>query len=184
MNKRTKNLTICALFSAMIAIGAFIKIPVPFVPFTLQFLFTNLAGLILGGFLGAASVGVYIVMGLIGIPVFTAGSGIGYIFQPTFGYIIGFLIGTFLSGFMAQHNKNAGFKTYLLAGFINLFFVYAAGILHYFYITSYYLKSPLGIKTLFIYCIILPIPGDILICFLSAFLANRIKPILKREGLI
>lgn len=62
MNK-TKSLIYCGLFTALIAIGAFIKIPVPVVPFTLQFLFTMLAGLLLGSKRGTASVVAYMVLG-------------------------------------------------------------------------------------------------------------------------
>ena len=47
------SLILCALFAALIAVGAFIKIPVPFVPFTLQLLFTTLAGIVLGPKYGA-----------------------------------------------------------------------------------------------------------------------------------
>ena len=53
------NLTYTAMFTTLIAAGAFIKIPVPVVPFTLQFLFTMLAGLLLGGKGGALSVALY-----------------------------------------------------------------------------------------------------------------------------
>lgn len=70
-----------SLFVALIAIGAFIKVPVPVCPFTLQLLFTTLAGLLLGANLGFISVFVYIVIGLIGIPIFTEGGGPGYIFS-------------------------------------------------------------------------------------------------------
>ena len=56
---KTKDLVMCSLFVALIAVGAFIKIPVPVVPFTLQLLFTMMAGLLLGGKLGALSVCVY-----------------------------------------------------------------------------------------------------------------------------
>ena len=60
MNKlSTKSLILCSLFAALIAVGAFIKIPIPVVPFTLQVLFTTLAGRLLGPKLGAISVGIY-----------------------------------------------------------------------------------------------------------------------------
>ena len=62
----TKEMTLCAMFTVLIAAGAFIKVPVPVVPFTLQFLFTMMAGLLLGGRLGALSVTIYAVLGLVG----------------------------------------------------------------------------------------------------------------------
>lgn len=98
----TRDLVLFALFTALIAIGAFIRIPVPFCPFTLQLLFTTLAGLLLGSRRGAASVAVYVFLGLIGLPVFTSGGGPSYIFQPTFGYLLGFIGGAGLTGYIAH----------------------------------------------------------------------------------
>ena len=92
-NQKTRELVLCALFTALTAVGAFIKIPVPVVPFTLQFLFTMLAGLLLGGRLGAISVGAYAVLGLLGLPIFTEGGGFWYLLKPSFGYILGFIVG-------------------------------------------------------------------------------------------
>ena len=66
-NEKTKNMILCAMFVALISVGAFIKIPVPVVPFTLQVLFTMLAGLLLGGKRGALAVCIYIVLGLLAI---------------------------------------------------------------------------------------------------------------------
>ena len=74
-NTHLRNHILCAIFTALIAIGAFIRIPVPVVPFTLQFLFTTLAGVLLGSRLGALSVTIYIVLGLMGVPVFAEGGG-------------------------------------------------------------------------------------------------------------
>ena len=65
---------------------SFIRIPVPLVPFTLQITFTTLAGLLLGSKKGAISVAVYVLMGLIGIPVFTQGGGFSYVLKPSFGF--------------------------------------------------------------------------------------------------
>ena len=63
-NQKTKNMILSAMFVALISVGAFIKIPVPVVPFTLQVLFTMLAGLLLGGKRGALAVCVYTALGL------------------------------------------------------------------------------------------------------------------------
>lgn len=95
---KVKELVLFSLFTALTAIGAFIRVPVPLCPFTLQLLFTTLSGLILGSRKGAASVAVYVALGLSGVPVFTQGGGPGYIFQPTFGYLLGFIAGAWLVG--------------------------------------------------------------------------------------
>ena len=93
----TRDLILCALFTALSAIGAFIRIPVPLVPFTLQITFTTLAGLLLGSKKGAISVAVYVLMGLIGIPVFTQGGGFSYVLKPSFGFLVAFIIGAFVT---------------------------------------------------------------------------------------
>ena len=74
---KVKELVLFSLFTALTAIGAFIRVPVPLCPFTLQLLFTTLSGLILGSRKGAASVAVYVALGLSGVPVFTQGGGPG-----------------------------------------------------------------------------------------------------------
>lgn len=90
MKSNVRNLVYVALFIVLITIGAKVVIPIPVCPFTLQLLFTTLAGLVLGPVYGGISVLCYIVLGLIGVPVFATGGGFGYVLQPTFGYLAGF----------------------------------------------------------------------------------------------
>ena len=124
---KTKDLVLCAMFVALIAVGAFIKIPVPVVPFTLQFLFTMLAGLLLGPVNGALAVVVYIVLGLIGLPIFTQGGGPGYIFQPSFGYIIGFAVAAYVNGKIANAKTHPSYRRLLGANFLGLFILLCSG---------------------------------------------------------
>ena len=156
----TRDMVLFALFTALIAIGAFIRIPVPFCPFTLQLLFTTLAGLLLGSRRGAASVAVYVLLGLVGLPVFTSGGGPSYIFQPTFGYLIGFIGGAWLTGYIAHQSAMPSLQRLLAADFAGLIIVYA---------------TPISLWTLFVYCFVLPIPGDIFLCIVAAFLTRRIR---------
>ena len=179
----TRGLTLCALFAALIAVGAFIKVPVPVVPFTLQFLFTTLAGLLLGRKLGAISVAVYIAIGLLGVPVFAGGGGIGYIFQPTFGYIIGFLVGTYVTGYITEKSLNPSLKRLLFASFSGLGIVYLFGMVYYYFVANYYMNSPISVWSLILYCFLLAVPGDIAICFASAKISKRLIPIVKRGQL-
>ena len=69
-NTKVRDMVLSAMFVALIAIGAFIKIPIPPVPITLQFLFVMMAALLLGTKLGVAATLVYIILGLIGVPIF------------------------------------------------------------------------------------------------------------------
>ena len=175
--KKAYQITYCSLFVALIAAGAFIKVPVPVVPFTLQFLFTMLAGLLLGPKLGTASVVGYMVLGLAGLPIFSEGGGFWYVFKPSFGYIIGFCIGTFVTGWMAERMKNKTIPNYLIANFTGLLIVYAMGMIYYYIICNYVINTPIALWPLFLYCFLLAVPGDIFLCFLGAVLVKRLKPI-------
>lgn len=178
---KTKELILCSLFTSLIALGAFIRIPIPVVPFTLQFLFTMLAGLLLGGKLGSFSVLVYIVLGLIGLPIFAEGGGIGYVLKPSFGYIIGFCAGTFVTGSIANKVHNPSYKLLMVANFAGLFIVYAFGMVYYYIVSNYVLGIGIGLWPLFLYCFILAVPGDIVLCVISAILAKRLIPFMNRK---
>lgn len=177
---KTRKLILCALFVALIAAGAFIKIPVPLVPFTLQFLFTMLAGLLLGGRLGALAVCAYIALGLAGLPVFAQGGGVAYIFQPSFGYLIGFAAGAYVSGVLANRVPRPGFGRLLAANFLGLAIVYLFGMAYYYLMSNFYLGTPMGLWPLFLYCFLLAVPGDIVLCILGAVLGKRLIPLLHR----
>ena len=76
MKLTIRQMIFVALFAALTAIGGFIRIPLGPVPFTLQFLFSAYAGVLLGARLGLYSQILYVGIGLLGIPIFTRGGGI------------------------------------------------------------------------------------------------------------
>ena len=175
---RAKEMALCGLFTALTAVGAFIKIPVPVVPFTLQFLFTMLAGLLLGGRLGAVSVGLYAFLGLVGLPVFAEGGGLWYLLKPSFGYILGFILASYVTGKMTEKTEGLTLGRILWANFIGLAIVYGAGMVYYYIICNFVINTPSGLWPLFLYCFLLAVPGDICLCFVAAFLAKRLKPVI------
>ncbi|WP_195984983.1 biotin transporter BioY [Clostridium sp. D33t1_170424_F3] len=98
----TRNLVLCALFVALTAVLSQIAIPVQPVPINLATLSVMLAGGVLGAKNGAVSQAVYVLMGAIGLPVFSSFSGgIGIVAGPTGGYIIGYIAAAWLIGLLA-----------------------------------------------------------------------------------
>ena len=176
----TQDMVLCGVFTTLIAVGAFIKVPVPVVPFTLQFLFTMLAGLLLGGRKGAMSVGVYILLGLVGLPIFAEGGGFWYILKPSFGYLLGFMLAAYVTGRMVERKQKLLTGWVIAVNFLGLFIVYAAGMVYYYVICNYVIDTPIALGPLFLYCFVLAVPGDICLCILAAILTVRVKPVFGR----
>jgi biotin transport system substrate-specific component len=139
MNEGSRQLRMtvyASLFAALIAAGAFIAIPVGPVPIVLQNFFVLLAGLLLGWRWGLAAVGVYILAGLVGMPVFSAGrAGLGHIAGPTGGYLLSYLpavviVGLAVQGFsrLGKTGPKAQLTVDIVAGLAGSTVVYAAGV--------------------------------------------------------
>ncbi|MEG2111514.1 MAG: biotin transporter BioY [Anaerovoracaceae bacterium] len=177
----TQDMILASIFTALIAIGAFIRIPIPVVPFTLQVTFVILAGLLLGGKWGAMSAFTYMLLGLVGLPIFTQGGGLSYVLQPTFGYIIGFCFGAYVTGTIANKVPRPSYKRLLTASFAGLGIVYLIGMIYFFAISNFVLGTGIEIWPLFLYCFLVFVPGDGTLCVLSAILAKRIIPVINRR---
>ena len=96
------KITLMALFAALIAAGTFIAIPIGPVPIVLQNFFALLSGLVLGPFLGAAAAGLYLLAGILSLPVFAGLSGgIARFAGPTGGFLIGYLLAALCAGSIA-----------------------------------------------------------------------------------
>jgi biotin transport system substrate-specific component len=117
---------VAALFAALMAVSAFIAIPVGSVPFTLQVYVVLLAGLVLGARVGALSVIAYLILGLVA-PVYAGGaSGLGALFGPTGGYLFGFVGAAIVSGFLADAGERT-LPRLLIAGFAGIVPIYILG---------------------------------------------------------
>ena len=169
-----KEITMTALFVTLITVGAFIRVPLPNCPFTLQILFTTLAGIILGSRLGAISVGIYIILGLIGVPVFTSGGGPGYILQPTFGYLIGFMVGAYVVGRFSEMSHTTSIKSLITGSILNLLIVYGFGMVYLYMIMNVYLGTPIGWWPVLWSCFLIPVGPDVFLCIVAAILGKRI----------
>jgi biotin transport system substrate-specific component len=135
VNSDTKRISVrgmvfAAMFAALTAVGAFIMIPIGPVPITMQTLFVHLSGALLGSRLGALSQFLYVLVGVIGLPVFHGGaSGLGVLLGPTGGYLIGFIIGGgYLTGKLVEMRKEPGLSWLVLACVAGLILIYILGV--------------------------------------------------------
>lgn len=179
---RSRDICLCAVFAALAAVGAFIKVPMPVCPFTLQLMFTTLAGLLLGKRLGAISIAIYVIIGLLGVPVFTQGGGIGYVLQPTFGYLVAFILGTYATGAIAEKGEPT-FKRLWVASLVGLVIVYVIGMVYLYIICNYVLGSTQTVSAVLMSCFVFVIPGDFALSILAAYIAKRLIPILIRQNI-
>lgn len=175
MNKMTvRELVLCALFTALVAVGAFLRIPVPLIPFTLQLFFTTMAGFILGARLGAISVGLYVLLGLLGVPIFTEGGGFGYVLKPSFGYLVGFIITAYVVGKISEKNPTS-LKNLISAALIGMMITYALGVVYCYVVTNFILGIQTSAWIVFLHGFLLVVPSDIILSILAAVLAKRLQ---------
>lgn len=170
--KSVSSMIHCALFSALIAVGAFIKLPLFIVPMTLQTLFVMLAGMMLGKKEGTLSVGIYLFCGLIGFPIFANGGGISYFLQPTFGYLLGFIPAVYLLGWLNEKTKIKFLHTCAA-----LFVIYVCGI-GYFELYFYMINGSLHSLNYILTVLVLPfLIGDVLSCYIAYYINQRLRHI-------
>ena len=138
------KLALTALFAALTAIGAWLRIPTPWSAFTLQVLFVFLAGALLGSGYGALSQAVYVGMGLIGLPVFVSGGGPAYVLQPTFGFLLSYIPAAAVVGRLCRGTP--GFGRIVLACTVGLAVIYAVGLPYMALIVNGYLGGDLSLQ--------------------------------------
>lgn len=152
---KLRQLLFSAIFAALTALGAlFIKIPVPGTPLiiTLQTFFVFMAGMLLEARYAFFSQLVYVVIGLIGLPVFSGGGGFAYILQPSFGFLIGFCVCAPLISVLVRNNlletvslKQKGILPLIKAfagSFVSVAVLYTLGISYMYMIFNVYLGNP------------------------------------------
>ncbi|MGB9598579.1 MAG: biotin transporter BioY [Minisyncoccales bacterium] len=122
----TKEALLLFSFAFLTALGAKIKIEIGPVPFTFQTFFVLLSGLLLEAQRASLSQFLYLILGLLGFPYFARGGGLSYLLSPTFGYLLGFILASFLAGFFSQKTKNHFFLLFLLL--IANFSIYLFGL--------------------------------------------------------
>lgn len=146
MKLTIRDMTRTALFTALICLASLI---LKFggdvvVPFSILPLMVLLAGAILGSRLGAFSVTVYVLIGLIGAPVFAQPpfGGLTYVFQPTFGFLLGFIPAAYTVGKIVEKVPSNHILKFLGAMGMGIIALYLLGIPYLYGIIKFYLGKP------------------------------------------
>ena len=164
-----------SLLAALIAAGAYLSIPIGPVPIVLQNMFVLLTGLLLGSRWGLASVGVYVLAGACGLPVFAGGlGGISRIIGPTGGYLLGYLPGVYIIGLITEKTKkNIAFD--IVAMLCGSIIIYVCGVTWLKILTGMTWPKTLAVG-MFPFLI-----GDALKIAAAAAIARALRPVIMRN---
>lgn len=143
MRLTVREMSLVSLFTALAIAAALIMrfSSAAMVPYSLLPLVAMLAGSLLGGRLAALSMTVYLLLGLVGIPVFAKApfGGFTYIFQPTFGFLLGFIAGAYVIGKVLAIWKEPSLPHYFAAAIAGLAVMYLIGLPYLYMILNLYL---------------------------------------------
>ncbi|MHB8907794.1 MAG: biotin transporter BioY [Syntrophales bacterium] len=169
-----RGMAYSAMFGAVTAVGAYIVIPLTLVPITLQTFFVSLAPALLGGALGAMSQIIYVLIGIIGLPVFAGGkAGFGVLIGPTGGYLTGFIVGAYIIGKLIELKKKPGFLWMVSAMIIGHVALYALGVAQLMLVAKLSLGKAVAVG------VIPTLPGGVIKILAAAFIAGRLREKIK-----
>ena len=161
-----QKLCLCGLFSALMALCAWICLPVGPMLFTLQTFGIFLALFLLGGKWGSISIGVYLLLGAVGLPVFSGfRGGIGMLLGATGGYLLGFLLTGLVYWGVFRLTKQS-----LASALCGLLACYAFGAFWYWH---FYLQT--SFWTAVATCVLPYLIPDGIKLFLALLFAKRLK---------
>jgi len=182
MKNPVRSFVLCALFTALIAVGAQVSIPLPLdMRLTLQMPLVLLCGIVLGSKKAAASTAAYLFAGLAGLPIFAGFSGgFSYAARPTFGFIAAFVPAAFVIGLICEKTEKTTPLVCFAAVSAGFVIIYTIGILYHFLAFTLWSNRPEGFLPLFLgtgYALLLP--KD----FAAAILVSLIGPRIKKYSL-
>ena len=173
--EKLRWIVLASLMAALTAVGAYIHVPIGPVPIVLSTLFVLLSGLLLGSHWGIVSMGVYLLVGVIGMPVFYGGKGgFAHFLGPTGGYLLGYLLAAWITGMISERSRGLLILD-IFAVLIGSLVIYGVGVPWLKIVTkmSWTKTLMVGIVPFLI--------GDAIKGSVAVILARSVRPILKRQ---
>lgn len=173
--EKLRFMVLASLMAALAGVGAYIHIPIGPVPIVLSTLFVLLSGLLLGSRWGLASMGLYLLVGAIGIPVFAGGKGgFAHFFGPTGGYLFGYLLASWVTGFISERSGGLLILE-ILAILTGSLVIYGLGIPWLKMVTQ------MSWSKTFMVGMVPFLIGDAVKASAALILSRAVRPILKRQ---
>ena len=173
--EKLRWMVLASLMAALTAVGAYLHIPLGPVPIVLTNLFVLLAGLLLGSRWGLTSMGVYLMVGAIGMPVFAGGKGgLVHFFGPTGGYLLGFALAAWVVGLISERCRGIlGWE--IVAVILGLISIYGVGVpwLKVVSQLSWSKTVMVGVAPF--------VAGDVAKASVALVIARSVRPILTRQ---
>lgn len=176
-----RPLVLTGVFAALTAVCGFLKIPLGFTFITLQTMMAALAGILLGPKWGAASQGVYLALGLLGLPIFTQGGGPGYVFQPSFGFLLGFPLTAAVAGWLSKDSTSP--LRLAEAAAVGILSGYAVGTPYMGLILNVYMGKGLPLWAVVKTGCLIYLPGEAVKVAATAVIAPPLKRALRKAGM-
>jgi biotin transport system substrate-specific component len=175
MHQKTRYLALSAVCTALMAVGAYIRFPLPFlsVQFTTQVFFLLITGLILPPAFSTGALAAYVLLGLAGFPVFSAGGGLQTVLTPNFGYLLGFVFSAFVTSFLRKRWR--GRFQYLIPAIIGALAVYMVALPYVALLSSMYQSKPVAFSTLMKGYFLIFLPLDLVKAAGAAIVARQVK---------
>ncbi len=148
---KTREMTLTAMMVAATAVVAvvfrFYPLVLGTIPFSMLPFMAVLAGGILGARLGALSMLVYLLMGLVGFQIFATEpyGGPLYVLKPTFGFVLGYIPAAYVSGFLSRKSKGAGLRHYIVAMIAGIAVIYIIGLPYSYIMLNFYLGNAVAL---------------------------------------
>ncbi|SMD04764.1 biotin transporter BioY [Sporomusa malonica] len=180
----TRNMALTSLFAALLAVSSQVSIPLGPVPIVMQVMFVLLAGIILGKRLGPASVAVWVLLGVFGLPVFAQGkAGAAVLIGPTGGYIFGYFVCTYIVGYVAEHFE-PNYKYTAAAMFTGLAVIYVSGLAGFMLSFQYVLHNPMPLEKALNLAVWPFLPLDLVKTLAAVYVGVRVRRALLKAGLV
>ena len=139
-----------------------------------------MSGIVLGAKRGMLSQLLYIILGLIGLPVFTSGGGPQYILSPTFGYLLGMIFAAYIVGKLRESMEHITTLKLFLISMVGIGVIYIFGLVHLYSIKNLYLGQATSVWSVLYYGFLVTIVGDILKAIIVALVSKKLIYVVNR----